>query len=96
MKYTAKITNEQYIRVSEKKKINISPTGGELSADEAKQIYATPYGKRLVDDKILSIEGFNPAPAPASQPAAPATPAAAKPAAPAHGSNAGAGSGAAQ
>jgi hypothetical protein len=61
MKYTvAGITQDQYIRVGPEKKIVISPKGGDFSDKEAAQIYANPYGKKLIDDGVLKIEGFTP------------------------------------
>jgi hypothetical protein len=61
MKYTvAGITQNQYIRVGPETKIVIFPKGGDFSDKEAAQIYTNPYGKKLIDDGVLKVEGFTP------------------------------------
>jgi hypothetical protein len=57
MKYTATITQKQYIRVSRDRKIEISPKGGDLSDGEVKLIQASAYGKGLINAGLLKIEG---------------------------------------
>jgi hypothetical protein len=67
MKYTTNgVTQDQYIRVSPEKKIDISPKGGELTPENVKLIIASPYGKELIEAGMLKIEGNLPAPAPVS------------------------------
>ncbi len=55
MKYSASITQEQYIRVSPEKKIIISPEGGDFSAEDEKYIRESAYGKQLIESGILKI-----------------------------------------
>ncbi len=57
MKYTASITQDQYIRVSPEKRITIYPKGGDLSDGDLKLIRESAYGKQLIDSGILKIEG---------------------------------------
>jgi hypothetical protein len=57
MKYSASITQEQYIRVSPEKRITISPKGGDLSDGDLKLVRESAYGKQLIDNGILKIEG---------------------------------------
>jgi hypothetical protein len=64
VKYTAKVTQEQYIRTEPGKKIKISPKGGDLTSDEVKAIAKTDYGKSLLDSGILKVEGYGPSSAP--------------------------------
>jgi hypothetical protein len=57
MKYTAAITQPQYVRVSTEKTITLSPNGGELSNKDAELVKASAYGKRLIDTGVLKFEG---------------------------------------
>ena len=52
-KYTAKIKQAQYVG-----KVKILPTGGELTEAQVNQILNDPYGKDLIQKKILVIEGL--------------------------------------
>jgi hypothetical protein len=76
MKYTViGITQPQYIRISSEKRINISPSGGEFSEKDVEQIKKSLYGKKLISDGALKIEGVKPndvLPKEAKAPAAPA------------------------
>jgi hypothetical protein len=83
MKYTvAGITQQQSIRVSPKEKINIAPSGGELSEKDVDLMKKSPYGKKLIAEGVLKIEGVKPGDILPQETKAPATPAKA-PAAPA-------------
>jgi hypothetical protein len=74
MKYSADIKQKQYLRVSEDRKIFISPDGGEITDKDIELIKKSPYGKRLIETGALTIEEAQKL----SQPVLPAAPEAAE------------------
>ena len=56
MKYTANITQKQYIKVGHNKNVIIFPGDGELSNKDIEQVKSSPYGKKLIASGVLKIE----------------------------------------
>jgi hypothetical protein len=56
MKYTAKITQAQFVG-----KIKIEPKSGDLTDAQVKAITADPWGNELIRKGMLTIEGTKPA-----------------------------------
>jgi hypothetical protein len=55
MNYTSKIKQAQYVGG-----IKILPCGGRLSQEEINAIKADPWGKELLQKKVLVIDGLRP------------------------------------
>jgi hypothetical protein len=56
MKYTAKITQDQYVG-----NVLIEPKGGDLTANQVIEIKKDPWGKELIRKELLVIDGVKPA-----------------------------------
>ena len=55
MKYSTKVKQAQLIGG-----VKINPNGGEITPEEFKKIAADPWGKELIEKKVLLIEGEAP------------------------------------
>jgi hypothetical protein len=56
MKYTAKISQAQYVG-----SVLIDPKGGELTANQITEIKKDLWGKELIRKELLNIDGVKPA-----------------------------------
>jgi hypothetical protein len=55
MKYTAKISQAQYVG-----SVLIDPKGGDLTEKQATEIKKDPWGKELIRKEVLCIDGVKP------------------------------------
>jgi len=56
MKYKSTVTSKQMFLIDGRKKVYIYPGDGEMTEEEAHAVAKTPWGKRLIETKLLEFE----------------------------------------